>query len=271
MGFSSTLLTAVFLSIVELKYELALYSYTFFFIIPVGAFCSGMAAASGYLGGARLFHQKPIGGVLFNMVSASIAAFFLVHYIPYSLLEIDGIPISRVLSFWEYLDISIRATSMKFVRGKASTGELGSWGYVVAFVQLAGFALGGLGVWAYLTEFPYCEKCRRYLSKVEGHQRFSSDAEATAEAFSQLVVLVVGKQFAEATEHYCKNMGASEWDAKAQLSSSLVIRECPSCGVNHFSFVMAKWNGRDWSDIRETEIREFTKERLRVGGAAGSR
>ncbi len=64
MGFATTLLTAVILSIVEIRFDLALYSYMFWFIVPVGAMISGFAAASGYYAGARLFHQKPAGGDL---------------------------------------------------------------------------------------------------------------------------------------------------------------------------------------------------------------
>ncbi len=270
MGFTTTLLTAAILSIVEIRFEIALYSYMFWFIVPVGAGFSGFAAASGYYAGARLFHQRPAGGVLFNMIAASGAAFLLVHYIPYSQLEIEGIRVSELLPFWEYLDMAIRATSYGFVRGKASTGELGEWGYVVALIQLAGFAVGGWLVFLHLQGIPYCEKCSRYLSKTGEQVRFSGDGEAMAEGFKELVRLIAEDSYLEALDYHAEKMGAPKWLSEHHLRSLIVIHRCALCGLNHFRFVMSKKKRDDWSDISETEIPRFTEEQLNTRIPAGA-
>ncbi len=49
-------------------------------------------------------------------------------------------------------------------QAKEPTGPLGAWGYAFRFLELAGFAAGGLIVPVALRSAPYCEKCRRYMS-----------------------------------------------------------------------------------------------------------
>lgn len=73
LGVGSTLIVASVLGFIEVKYGWALYTFMFFFIIPVGAGFAGFAAASGYYLGAKLTHQKPAGGALLNMIGASIS------------------------------------------------------------------------------------------------------------------------------------------------------------------------------------------------------
>jgi hypothetical protein len=157
LGGATSLLTGIILGLIEVYTGHAIYSWMFWFILPVGAFVSGMAAASGYYAGAVLFHQKPAGGVLFNMVAASVTAFFIVHYIPYFMLEVEGICVKDAISFWQYLDLDIRHTSLSLSFGGSqpplSTGELGSvFGYVLAALQLAGFSVGGYAVFCQLLE-----------------------------------------------------------------------------------------------------------------------
>jgi hypothetical protein len=175
LGIISSLIIGLTLGLIEVYYGYAIYSWMFWFVIPVGAFLAGFGAASGYYAGAMLFHQKPAGGVLFNMVAASLSAFFIVHYIPYYMFEVDGIRVKEALSFWQYFDIDVRNTSLSLVRGGASTGELGSfWGYAYAGLQLLGFSVGGFAVFGWLSQNPYCEKCSRYLKKTGKQERFTS-------------------------------------------------------------------------------------------------
>ena len=54
--------------------------FMLFFIIPVGAVGAGMAAASGYYFGAQVLHLPISKRLTFNIVIASIGAFFLIKY-----------------------------------------------------------------------------------------------------------------------------------------------------------------------------------------------
>ena len=91
LGFITTIITVGVCSWVEIKWNFSIYSWMFFFIIPAGALFAGGAAASGYYFGAQVFHLPISGRLTFNIVAASIAAFFLVYYIPYYFYELNGI------------------------------------------------------------------------------------------------------------------------------------------------------------------------------------
>lgn len=265
-GITTALLTGIALGYLEVESGFAFYSWMFLFVIPVGAVLSGFGAASGYYAGAMLFHQKPAGGVLLNMIGASISAFFIIHYIPYFMLEIDGIRIKEAISFWKYLDIDIRNTSLSFLRGSASTGELGGfWGYAYAILQLIGFSVGGFAVFAWLSQNPYCDDCSRYLKKTGKQERYTSEGETLIEQIKEFASLLDAQQCNDAIRYQAENMGVAS-SSGHHLKSRIITRICPGCGINHLDFISAKLSRNDWKDIDGTEIRIFTKEQLNPVG-----
>lgn len=265
-GITTALLTGIALGYLEVESGFAFYSWMFLFVIPVGAVLSGFGAASGYYAGAMLFHQKPAGGVLLNMIGASISAFFIIHYIPYFMLEIDGIRIKEAISFWKYLDIDIRNTSLSFIRGSASTGELGGfWGYAYAILQLIGFSVGGFAVFAWLSQNPYCDNCSRYLKKTGKQQRYTSAGETLIDKTKKFASLLDAQKCNEAIYYQAENMGV-ENSSGHHLRSRVITRLCPSCGINQLDFIISKLDGNDWKDIDETKISLFTEERLKPIG-----
>lgn len=170
-GFVTSLITALILWWVEVKFGFAFYTWMWWFVIPVGALLAGFAGASGYLAGSWFFGHRPTRLLLLNIVLASLATFFLVHYLSYATLQIDGKQVSDYVPFTQYLDIAIRSTSMEFrlrTASVGSTGELGLFGYLVAFLQVIGFAAGGLAVYGHLVSLPYCEKCVIFLRRNGG-------------------------------------------------------------------------------------------------------
>ncbi len=265
-GITASLLTGITLGLIEVYSGFAIYSWMFWFVIPVGAFLSGFGAASGYYAGAMLFHQKPVGGVLLNMLSASISAFLIIHYIPYFMFEIDGIRIKEVISFWIYLDIDIKNTSLSFLRGSASTGELGGfWGYAYAILQLIGFSVGGFAVFAWLSQNPYCDNCSCYLKKTGKQERYTSEGEILIEQIKEFASLLDAQQCNDAIRYQAENMGVAN-SSGHYLKSRIITRTCPGCGINHLDFITAKLSGDDWKDIDGTEIIIFTKEQLNPVG-----
>jgi len=263
-GATTSLLTGIILGLIEFYTGYAIYSWMFWFIIPAGALLSGFAAASGYYVGAMSFNQRPAGGVLFNMIAASVSAFFVVHYIPYFMLEVDGIRVKDAIPFLQYLDLVIRHTSLSLVRGGQSTGELGSvLGYAFAVLQLVGFSLGGFAVFGWLSQNPYCDKCSRYLKKTGEQVRYTSDSDVFVERISDFAELVDNQKFDEAIRFHADKMGVEDRQ-KHHLKTRLVTRKCLSCDINHLDFIASKYKGEDWKDISETQIRIFTKAQLNV-------
>lgn len=262
IGIAASALTAGVLGIIETYTGFALYSLMFWFILPVGAVIAGFGAASGYYIGARLFNQKPAGGIAMNMLLASISAYLLVHYIPYYLLEIDdGTRIKDIISFWRYLDIDIRSASISF-RGGLSTGELGStWGYLYAFLQLIGFSFGSLIVFSVLSNIPYCEKCSKYLTQTNTQKRYTSNAENLSEKIQTFATLLNERQYVKALEFYSTKMGSYQ-NGNHVLRTQLTTHKCKTCNKNHFEFVASRLSKNDWQDIEKTRIRLWVDPQL---------
>ena len=109
-GLITSLLTAVILWAVETRFGFAFYTWSFWFVIPVGALVSGFAGASGYYTGSWYFGHRPTKLLLLNIVAASVSTFFAIHYLSYITLQFDGKQVSDYIPFWRYLDIVIRSS-----------------------------------------------------------------------------------------------------------------------------------------------------------------
>ncbi len=263
MGLTTSFLTGLLLGLITHSTGHALYSFSLWFIIPVGAFLAGMAAASGYYAGAVTFHQKPVGGVLLNMVAASIGAFLIVHYVPYYLGEVRGVKIKYLVSFWEYLDLHMTHTSVSTLRGRASTGSLGSMGYVYTAIQLIGFALGGLSVFGFLSNKTYCDKCSRYFEDVSEDDRYTSDSETFIDKLKNFAGFLDNNELNKAVQYHLNEMGF-DTAGNHHLRTKLITRTCTGCGTNQIEFFASRLEKDDWKDIEQTRFKIFTDTKLDV-------
>lgn len=136
------------------------------FIIPVGALCGGMAAASGYYFTAVWTNHMPTKRFLLEMAVVGASTWLYVHWSEYSALTFpDGSPISSRVGFWEYFTYTAEHQTLTIKsRGSGSreTGELGVLGYARELLQLLGFLGGGVAVWFFLDSRERCDPCRRY-------------------------------------------------------------------------------------------------------------
>jgi hypothetical protein len=263
VGIATAILTGIILGLIEVYTGLALYSFTVWLIIPIGALIAGFGAATGFYFGTTYFQQKPVGGVFLNIAIASISAFFIVHYVPYFLMEINGVRVKDAISFWQYLDIDIRNTSVSLVRApSASTGSLGSlWGYPYTLIQLLGFSFGGIGVFFWLSSIPFCNKCSRYLKTIYQKDKYISDGASLIESLQSIKSLISNNEFDRAISLHADNIGVNEKPGH-HLRAKLITRTCPGCGINHFNFNISKLEKDSWSNVRETEISLFTNQSL---------
>lgn len=250
LGFITTVITAISLGYIAVEYNFAVYTWTLFFVIPFGAIGAGMAAASGYYFGAMWVHTKPSGGILFNMMLASISAFFIINYTIYLMLEYEGIPLSDVVGFWEYVDFDIRTTSL--VTGRTSrviTDELGSSGYLYAGLQLLGFMGGGTWLYFILKDLPFCEACSRYRKRVLRQDRYTGDGEEVVRKIEELVILDDAGVHDGAINHHATEMGSKKQSKKEYIRTRYEVFSCTSCGTALLNFTTSKGRGSNWEDI----------------------
>ncbi|MBN1546008.1 MAG: hypothetical protein JW902_05040 [Syntrophaceae bacterium] len=261
-GFVTSLITAVVLCLIELWFGFAFYSLTFWFIIPVGALLSGFAGATGYLAGARLFNHRPTPLLLLNIVLVSVGTFFVIHYLSYITLKVDGQAVSDYVSFGQYLDIAIRSTSMEFrfrVKEIGATGELGGWGYGVAILQILGFAVGGLAVYGYLESIPYCKRCLRYFSAKGKQTRYTGDAEELQASTVQVLSDFSSGVITSAIEKH-RMFGSHKFQKDNHLRSVIEVRHCKKCGQHWVKYVVEKRSGNDWKEISDLTTASFTDQ-----------
>jgi len=270
LGFLTSLTTAVILWWVELQFGVAFYSWTLWFVIPGGAMLAGLAGASGYYAGARLFHRRPSRVLLVNVLCASVATFLFIHYLSYVTLEVEGVLVSDALPFWQYLDIVIRSTSMGFVRARgAATGELGDFGYVIALLQVLGFAGGGFLVYTFLSDLPYCARCSRYLAAKGSLDRFSHDPEGVVETATAVLDLVRAGELTDAIAVH-EAFGDRTPQRGDYLRLKVTVRRCTRCDQHWMKFEVSKWGGDEWKELPELTAGCFTDEAISIGQTQGT-
>jgi hypothetical protein len=269
-GLATCLLTAVILWWIEVRFGFAFYSWMFWFVIPVGALLAGFAGASGYYAGSLIIGHRPTRLLLLNMLIGSVLTFFLIHYLAYVTLKIDGKAVSDYIPFAKYLDIVIRSTSMQY-RFHASklgaTGELGSLGYVVAGLQIIGFAIGGFCVYGWLAAKPYCDRCSRYLSTKGRQTRYAENAEGLQAATAQLACHMANGDVTLAVEEHRNSLGfgSPTLPKNCYLRSVVEVQRCKKCERHWVKFAVEKLSGNDWKEVSELTDQRFTEQIVNVG------
>ncbi|MBV9227030.1 MAG: hypothetical protein JOY85_23590 [Acidobacteriaceae bacterium] len=253
-------MTALLLALIEFKFGIALYSFMWWFVIPVGALLAGFAAASGYYFGAKTFHHRPTRLLVFNMISVAVTTYFVINYLNYSLLQIDGHPASSLVSFGQYMDVLLSHQSLALrIRGAkvGETGDLGAFGYIVALLQILGFAVGGLAVYGNLRSNPYCGKCNKYLKVISSIMRHASDAEQIQRVYNRVLTELQNGNSLQAVS------SLAEFGTKASIPSTMPLRaevtlyRCVCCPQEFVKASLCTHNGRDWNSVPESEVRFF--------------
>jgi hypothetical protein len=267
-GLATNFLVALLLWWIETKFGFAFYSWTFWFVVPVGALFAGFAGASGYYVGSLLLGHRPTRLLLLNLVIGSVLTFLLIHYLAYMTLQIEGKKVSDYIPFSKYLDIAIRSTSMKILGSKTeSTGELGSFGYVIAVLQVIGFAVGGFCVYAYLAAKPYCNRCSRYLSGKGKQIRYASDPEGLQTATAQLARYMGNDEVGQAVEEHRNSVsfGVAAAPKDCHLRSVIEVQRCKKCERHWVKFAVENLSDNNWNEVSGLTIERFTEQPVNVG------
>ena len=166
-GVVTSAVTAFVLFLVATYARFDFSSFMYWFVIPVGAILSGMAASSGHYLVSLAIDHPPTHRLAVNMVLIGLTTYMLIKFLSYLALTFeDGTPVSGVVPFWTYYQVAAETTSLRIGRtGAITTGELGQLGYVYEAIRLAGFLAGGFGLWIILRNKPFCPDCQRYCLK----------------------------------------------------------------------------------------------------------
>ncbi len=265
-GAATSLLTAVILFATDQAFQVSFYTLSLDYVIPVGAIFSGFAAASGYYLGAWYFNYRPTWRILLNMIVVSVGTFFLVHWLAFRFLQVEGRPLSEQISFFAYFDWLSRHQSVQPLWGPGGskvTGTLDAGGYFFAFLQIAGFGLGGVCVFLRLAALPYCEKCSRYFCAGSKQQRFTDNPYAFASLLKEVAAAFDAGRLQEAI------MRHTPWDEskpvwKCRFRSTLDLCRCSGCGTYRLGFSAHERFGEFRKRIKGAKLAGLQEEALHL-------
>lgn len=225
------------------------YAYALF-VIPTGAIACGFAAASGfYLAGVRL--QVGAGfGMATLMIAVAGLAQFLIYYLGYVTMTVDGQTVSDFIDFSKYMQIYLTHTSYRVGRaGQINTPELGDTGYWVAGLQFLGFLVGGLSAFVAMKDAPSCGRCGSYLQTVLTTKKQFFIWDDFYSYYQQLwsAPLETGLLASSLRAPPAKTVAAQ----KGAVSHQMEYIRCPSCGKQHIAETGQYYDGSDWVPIAE--------------------
>ena len=96
---------AIWLSLHYLHFSVYGFSYWF---IPIGAVLCGVGAGSGYYWAAMKLHRKATALVLANLLSMTVSTYFVVQYLQYYEMTVNGKHVRDLVFFPTFLDLAIR-------------------------------------------------------------------------------------------------------------------------------------------------------------------
>jgi hypothetical protein len=245
-GLATSIAVAVLITVGERLTGYDLFTFNIWVIVPAGAILTGLAAASGYYFGSLFFHMRPTPLAFVQMVAIAGLTFVLIYYLEYATLTLDdGRHVSDYMSFWRYFTFVVTTAHYQLGHGQIDTGELGEAGYWVAAIQFIGFLVGGVAIFAFLLNHPFCDVCKKYLRVIaKVHRRFP-DSSSVARYHEGLFVLPMDTpEFAAAA--------AVVHDAKTERGATQLVISligCPECRRQQVSVDAEVYDGRDWKSV----------------------
>lgn len=276
-GAATSLLVGLLSFWIEQTFGISIYSWMYWFVIPIGALLCGAAAASGYYGGAKFFNHKPNPVILLNMVAISLGTYFLIQYLDYYTMTLEGKRVSDMVSFGQYWQVITSHSAMQFRFRATKIGEaveLGRMGYVYALLQIGGFAFGGLCVYFHLSSQIYCDRCSLYFHPKEKSTCTTNDPELLKSFLSEMAPLTAEGRLTDliqlrAGKEWAKELGDHF------LMTEIVIQHCKKCAQHHFRFEvkkkMVKGKEVEWEVIRGFSYSAFTDTPLTLIQSASTK
>jgi hypothetical protein len=199
----------------------SLFGMTIWVFVPVGAILVGIAATSGYLLGCLIFQLRPQFLLFAQMFVVAALTNLLIYYFEYLAVIWEERPdlAANAEAFALFLQNYLGHQQMSF-RG-SSMGEVGEFGYLLAFIDFVGFLVGGsLGV-VFLKGMETCKTCELLLRRVAQKERRFADRRDASRYFNGLYALAPDSpEFAARSD-----LGSPR--GKFKIRTTLL--ECPKC------------------------------------------
>jgi hypothetical protein len=179
-----------------------------------------------------------------NVLAGSVGTFLLIYYLTYLTVKASLGWVGGGMSFLTFLDIVMRSTTIS-VMGVAPTGRLGYFGYVSTFLEVLGFAAGGLVVWGYLRSEMYCDRCSWRL-KLKGRQvRYTQRQEDLLVMIADVQSALKQGDVSGAILRHTATGSFARYPASS-IRSVCSVYACGHCGRHTAMSFVERPSGEDW-------------------------
>jgi transcription elongation factor Elf1 len=248
-GVIKSIATAFAVTAFDMATVINAFTFSLWFIIPAGAGLCGFAAASGYYFGAKYLHVMPSKQLLLQMVVVAAFTQLLIYWLEYETAVVEGQSVSSFVPFTTYIDVILTKAHYQMGRGmQIDTGEIGSFGYFLAFLQFLGFMVGGAFVYIHLSDQAACKACGRYLHTVAKKEDSFDDYDTFAAYYDgEFQHPVDTPEFAELVGTDYTASGVHQGSVRLETR----VMNCPQCNAQSVVERVRVHTGRDWKDINE--------------------
>ena len=202
-------------------------------VLPVGAYACGMVAGLGFWGTLRALHRRPTITAWPAAGLGGVAAYLLIFALAWWSMEDHGRKVRESVGFLEFVRVRMEYRAGQDIRPDFPVA-VSTWGYTGFAINVVGFLVGFATMSLATTGKWYCSPCRRYFMRVGEQTRRSSDPEAAAMAFHQVVAALRAGRVQESLDLHAALDAA---DRTGVLTTTISVAACPSCGMHHATLV----------------------------------
>jgi hypothetical protein len=219
-GILSSLVVAIILGVIAAKLKLAVYAFSAWGVLPVGSVIAGFASGIGYIVAFRMFSYRPYRLVLIPVIAVSVCTYLAVYFADYYFSRVRGQPISGVVSFGKFMDLTVR-------HREGDVSGLGVLGFGISFVRdLLGFGIGSFVVFYPIFNVAFCPSCERRLRTIKASRGYARTLSSLKVAYEPALDLL-----------NCANWGGAAYrvDALGRKTKDSVFRlllqleQCTDC------------------------------------------
>lgn len=252
-GLCTSLVLGTILAAIEILSGWALYSFTLWLVVPVGAIATGTGAAGGLFYAARWVHYYP--RFLFFLSSVTIATGTLaaIHFIVWNGTTVDGAPLRETIGYADYLNWVSHHSSIVTKHNATKPVDLGeNVSFVYFTIQTLGFMCGGICLFGLLRNQPYCHESGTYKRK-SGVAELYERNPATMESHVKIVKLLLeqGRHAEAVARHPFRQSLAKRGHGEGARSviTFYKSKKSPTTTLRHQVFVCS---GKDqWKELDE--------------------
>ena len=250
-GLSTSLTLGAILAAIEIYAGFALYSFTLWFVIPVGAIGAGFGAVAGCYYAARWVHYYPRFLFFISSVAIATGTLAAIHFMVWSASAVEGVPLREQIGYLDYLQWVAHNSSIVIKQHTDQPLQLGETGSLIYFaIQTLGFTIGGLCLFGVLRGQPYCHESNTYKQKSGLVELYDRSPQGLENQVKIIKTLLGQGHFHDAiTKHPSRESLAARGyiEGARSVITFYKSKESPTTTLRHQVFVCTGKN--EWKEI----------------------